>query len=249
MKTQEKLGNQKRRFYHIKRQPDETTCGPTSLHSIYNFYGDNISIEEVISEIKQEDDGGTFASILGTHSLKRGYSAKLYTVNMKIFDPSWFNDRGECDSRFLINKLLKQARFKKSHRFINATNAYIEFLENGGKILLEDLNAQLLQKYLRKDIPIISGLSSTFLYRSKREFNDKENDIKGESTGHFVVLYDYDKQTRLVSVADPYRPRQMKKKKYYKVNLPRLVCAILLGVLSYDANLLIIERPKTTLRK
>ena len=28
----------------IERQPDYTTCGPTALHAIYNYYGDPIDL-------------------------------------------------------------------------------------------------------------------------------------------------------------------------------------------------------------
>ncbi len=35
----------------IQRQPDYTTCGPTSLQAIYAFYGDPITLTEVIDQI------------------------------------------------------------------------------------------------------------------------------------------------------------------------------------------------------
>jgi hypothetical protein len=34
----------------IERQPDYTTCGPTSLHAVYNYYGDPIDLATVIKE-------------------------------------------------------------------------------------------------------------------------------------------------------------------------------------------------------
>jgi hypothetical protein len=62
------------------------------------------------------------------------------------------------------------------------------------------------------------------------------------------VLCGYDKQQRKVLVADPYLPNPLADDHYYDVELDRLVCAILLGVLTYDANLLIIEPGRKTKR-
>lgn len=42
-------------------------------------------------------------------------------------------------------------------------------------------------------------------------------------------------------VADPYLPNPLAEDHYYEVELDRLVCAILLGVLTHDANLVMIE--------
>jgi hypothetical protein len=32
----------------IQRQPDYTTCGPTSLHAVYSYFGDSVTLPEVI---------------------------------------------------------------------------------------------------------------------------------------------------------------------------------------------------------
>ena len=56
----------------IKQQPDETTCGPTCLHAIYEYYGDPVSLDSVIEEVVQFDDGGTIGAYLGIHALERG---------------------------------------------------------------------------------------------------------------------------------------------------------------------------------
>jgi hypothetical protein len=74
----------------MRRQPNETTCGPTCLHAIYDYYQDAIALEQVIPEIQMIDNGGTYASFLGCHALRRGYAATLYTWDLMVFDPSWF---------------------------------------------------------------------------------------------------------------------------------------------------------------
>ena len=37
----------------ILPQPDELTCGPTCLHAVYRYYGDDISLDQVIAEVDQ----------------------------------------------------------------------------------------------------------------------------------------------------------------------------------------------------
>lgn len=51
----------------------------------------------------------------------------------------------------------------------------------------------------------------------------------------------YDAKKRLVVVADPHPTNPLFKDNYYKVSVNRLINSIMLGVLTYDANLLIIE--------
>lgn len=75
----------------ILPQPDESTCGPTSLQTIYAYYGDAISLDTVIKETEQLEEGGTFGSFLAIHALQRGYKVIIYTFNLNVFDPTWFD--------------------------------------------------------------------------------------------------------------------------------------------------------------
>ena len=227
----------------IKNQPDDTTCGPTSLHAVYKYYGDKISLKKVISQVSYFDEGGTHAVLLGCHALERGYNAKIYTYNLKIFDPTWF--KGNED---LISKLKEQLNYKKSRKLHLSSAAYIEFLKAGGQILYEELSPLLLKRYFDKKIPILTGLSATYLYQSKREYSLKNkksiyNDVKGYPTGHFVVLCGYDEEKRHVVIADPYVNHPFNSN-YYSVKVTRLINSILLGIVTYDSKLLIIEPKK-----
>ena len=219
-------------------QPDDTTCGPACLHSVYDYYGDSIPLHQVISEVKSLKGGGTLAVLLGNHALQRGYKATIYTYNLHVFDPTWF-----ADKETLAEKLKKQAAIKNDSKLTFATQGYLEFLEKGGKLLFEDLTIGLIRNFLKKSIPILTGLSSTYLYHSMRENpdNNLDNDITGTPTGHFVVLCGYDKEKREVLVADPYKMNPVSNDHYYMASIARLLGAVLLGILTHDANLLVIE--------
>ena len=223
----------------ILPQPDDTTCGPTCLHAVYNYYGDDIPLFQVIKEVKGLDEGGTLAVFLGIHALKRGYSATIYTYNLQLFDPTWF--RSGVD---LAERLYRQAQCKPHGKLRLATDGYLEFLDRGGKIEYRDISISLLKKFLTRAIPILSGLSATYLYGSPREIvaTNEYDDILGEPSGHFVVASRYDLRSRRVLVADPYRKNPISHDNYYHVGINRLIHSILLGILTYDSNLLVIQR-------
>lgn len=171
-------------------QPDGTTCGPTCLHAVYRYYGDELPLEQVIGEVSHLEEGGTLDVLLACHALRRGYQAKIFTYNLQIFDPTWFA-KEEVD---VGQRLREQMRVKSSPKLAVATEAYLEFLSHGGRLRLEDLTTALVRKYLNRGIPVLTGLSSTYLYRSAREHGPAADfdDVRGYPSGHFVVLCGYD---------------------------------------------------------
>ena len=222
----------------IAPQPDGISCGPTCLHSVYNYFGDNTDLLSVISEVKELDEGGTLAVFLACHALKRGYRATIYTLNLHVFDPTWF--KGNHVN--LKNKLIRRAGSSDDTKLKTAVSGYLEFLDLGGEIFFRDLTISIIKKILYRNIPIISGLSSTFLYRSMRETaSGEDDDIIGNPQGHFVVLVNYDRKKKKILIADPYKKNPFSSEQYYYVNVSRLINSILLGIVTYDSNLLVIE--------
>lgn len=226
----------------ILPQPDESTCGPTSLHTIYSYYRDDISLQSVIEEVEQLEGGGTLGCMLANHALGKGYDVTIYAYNLNIFDPTWFGH----ESFYIKNKLKQQTQFKHSRKLRAATKAYSKFLDLGGTLKYEDLTPLLIRKYLKKGIPLLAGLSSTYLYGSMREHgaNLDYDDLRGEPSGHFVVLNGYDKERRTVSVADPLHDNPLGEGHLYETRIFRLINAILLGIITYDANIIVIT-PKS----
>jgi hypothetical protein len=228
--------------FRIRPQPNGITCGPTCLHAIYEFYGDAPPLEQIVDEVPQLEDGGTLEVLLGVHALRRGYRARLYTYNLKLFDPTWFAGSDLA----LAEKLRLQMKVKTSRRLQMSSRAHLEFLKLGGEIRFEDLTHELLRRPLRKGTPIITGLSATYLYGCAREVGviPEYDDVRGAATGHFVVLCGYDPAERSVLIADPLMPNPVSQEPVYAVGIDRLICAILLGILTYDGNLLVLTPPK-----
>lgn len=224
----------------MQAQPDETTCGPTCLQAVYQYFGERVPLSDVIEAIPKLDDGGTLAVFLACDALRRGFKATIYTYNLQVFDPSWFASTGTN----IVDKLQEQAEEKSDTKLRRATRGYVEFLRLGGRLKLTDLTTRLLRGIIRRELPILTGLSSTFLYRSRRVLGlrDEPDDVRGSPCGHFTVLCGYNRKQRTVRVADPYLPNPVRRGEFfYDVSIDRVIGSILLGVLTYDANLLVIQ--------
>ena len=237
MNTPYKL-NAKTLSLDIHAQPNDETCGPTCLQAVYQYYDDALSLQQVIAEVKTLKSGGTLAVMLGNHALARGYRATLYTFNLMMFDPSWF--KGEVDIKA---KLTEQKKFKTAKRFQNATDAYLRFLELGGEVRFEELKPSLIKSILNQETPILTGLSATYLYDCPREIGETNqyDDVKGAPVGHFVVVHGYNQEQNASHIADPLDKNPISSTRHYQVSLQRLIHSILLGIVTYDANLLIIS--------
>jgi hypothetical protein len=226
--------------FDIQQQPDDATCGPTCLHAVYAYYGDCVDLAKVIQETPKLAGGGTLASLLAGHALRRGYATTLYSFNLRVFDPTW----AKLPTGQLLAKLTGRLACSRSERRKRAVQAYMDVLEHGGRILFDDLSADLIERFLTQSKPILTGLSATYLYQCSRELDGAKlefDDVRGEPQGHFVVLCGYDERTREVLVADPLEPNPVNKDHFYSIPIDRVLCAILLGVLTYDGNLLLIE--------
>ncbi len=223
----------------IEPQPTETTCGATCLHAMYRYWHDDETLGNVIDRMHSLEHGGTFAVYLACDALRKGYSATIYTYNLLVFDPTWFEPGVD-----IADRLLRQRETKSDFRLQHVTEAYVEFLRRGGELKLADLSCDLLQGFLTRKIPLLTGLSSTYLYRVAREFgpNDVPDDLRGGPSGHFVVIAGFDNSSNTVLVVDPYQPNPYTAHSYW-IPADRLIGAILLGIVTHDANVLVISPP------
>jgi hypothetical protein len=227
----------------ILPQPDETTCGPTCLHAIYRYWGDDEKLESVIARVGKLEHGGTLAVFLACDALRKGYRATIYTYNFNVFDPTWFG-RPDVD---IAERLQRQSEVKLDYRLQYATTGYLDFLKLGGRLRLMDLSRSLIEGMLRRKQPILTGLSATYLYRIAREYGpqDTADDIHGVPAGHFVIIAGYNRETHKVLVVDPYRLNPYGSPHEYWISSDRVLAAVLLGIVTHDANLLIIHPPES----
>ena len=229
----------------ILPQPDERTCGPTCLQAIYRYWGEDEALSTIVSRTSTLTHGGTLAVFLACDALKKKYRAMIYTYNLMVFDPTWFG-RGVD----IAERLDRQRAVKSDYRLEEATAGYLEFLQLGGDLRLMDLSRRLIRNMLVRGQPILTGLSSTFLYRVKREAgpDDTPDDINGLPSGHFVIIAGYDEEREKVLVLDPYEFNPYGGVHEYWIGIDRVIGAILLGIVTHGANLLIV-RPRSRAKR
>jgi len=221
-------------------QPDDVTCGPTCLAQVYEYFGYEKSLAEVIRETRRNPDGGTLAVYLGTSALKNGFQPTIYSYNLRVFDPSW----RELEAEEMVAKLQQRTRFVRSEKLRESLEAYCAYLQMGGKVRFDELEGDLFVRLLAKGQPILTGLSATYLYQTKREYRNEYDDIRGEPAGHFVVISGYDPETDGFVVRDPSVHIPFSRTGKYSVPTERLITAILLGDVTYDAVLLVVGKRK-----
>ncbi|MEZ4235171.1 MAG: C39 family peptidase [Myxococcota bacterium] len=217
-------------------QPDEVTCGPTCLHQVFLFYRDVRPLPQILEALQRNPDGGTLAVYLGLTALSLGYHAALYPLGLRIVDPTW---RG-WSLQNIRERLVQRARVQTDDGLRAEHEAYVQFLDLGGKLFVEELSPALLVRILKREHPVICGLSATYLYGTMRERSDdlEYDDLRGESTGHFVVLCGYTGSGLHFHVRDPSVHVPFSATGRYTVGAQRLTNAILLGDATRDAVLL-----------
>lgn len=228
----------------LNPQPTDTTCGPTCLHGIYRYLGDQEGHQDLIEDIHYTEGGGTLGVHLGIDALQKGFEVEIFTHNLNVFDPSWF----KLSQNDLIDKLLAQSAaksgVKSDAKTVEASQFYAEFLKSGGKIKFSELNPMFLYKVLEENGPVICGLSATYLYMSKREIDEtcEYDDINGYPQGHFVVISGMLKDLSKIEVTDPLEQNPLSAGQKYLVDTRHFINSILIGVITYDANILTITK-------
>jgi hypothetical protein len=226
--------------FRVDRQPDDDSCGITCLQAIYRYYGSDIVIDQLRQEVDHWQTGGTLAVNLARHALTRGFNATIYTYNIQIFDPTWM----ELPADELAVKLKARQGKIRSKKQKKVIGFYLDFLKNGGILKFDDLSETLFDRLFAARSPILVGLSSTYLYQSKRETPDCiENDLVGNPVGHFVVVTGWNPEARTVMVHDPLRRNPISETGTYTLAFTKFSNAVMLGILTYDENLLVIARP------
>ncbi|MCX7115831.1 MAG: C39 family peptidase [Gammaproteobacteria bacterium] len=227
--------------FSIQTQPDGVSCGPTCLQAIYHFLGDVIPLETVIKEVPYLDTGGTLAVLLGCHALARGHQATLHSFNLHVLDPSWFRGKNVC----LIDKLQQQLKQTTNTKIASVTKAYLQFLDMGGTLGFEEMRFQTIANYIQQGTPLISGVSATYLYQTMRDYTNSDDrcvydEWLGAPSGHFVTIHGVESKGQRIHIADPYTPHPLSRDHYYQVPFSHWLHAYLLGIMTYDVELLAI---------
>ncbi|MCA8923346.1 MAG: hypothetical protein KDD82_16135 [Planctomycetes bacterium] len=215
-------------------QPDDVTCGPTCLMQALRYYGDPTPFEEIVQRTPRNPDGGTLGVYLGTAARSLGYAVRIWSYNLKVFDPTWVGLSADA----LQAKLRARAAAVSKPKVRAACEAYAGYLAVGGELAFDDLVPSLLTGILARGHPVLCGLNATYLYQQVRErpADNEDDDVAGYPVGHFLVACGHEAGERF-HVRDPSSHVPFSPDGRYTVPAHRLINAILLGIVSYDAVL------------
>ncbi len=237
--------------YKIKHQyqPTNTTCSPTALSMMLDYYNEDISVDEISSKVPQvySEDGEPFGTInqqMATWCISLGYDVALYTFDCQVIDQSW--------AELSKEKLCERLKARKDGWIVPAlekvwtvayAQAYIDFLKADGELYIQPaVNTKLLYELLAEG-PVLPCLCFNTLYGRGRtsNFDEKKSvkdDINGRTWNHSVVIYGYDEKGNFL-VADPIR-----KPGLHVVEPERMIAAISTAQIECDNLLFQIRKKK-----
>ncbi len=202
--------------HHISHtyQPTNTTCSQTALSILLSHYENIIEpleLEERIPQTTNElgEKQGTINQHLATWCLSQGFNVTMYTFDCQIIDQSWSTlEKDELITRLKLRKDGWVVPGMGEQWTIEYTQGYIDFMEAGGELHIQQaVTSDLLYELLQKG-PLLPCVSFSTLYGSGRtvltQEEDTPDDINGRATNHSIVIYGNDENGNFL-VADPFK--------------------------------------------
>lgn len=233
-------------------QPTNTTCSPTALSMLLGFYGKDLSVDEVSEKVPQvyNESGEPFGTIntqMATWCISLGFDVSLYTFDCQVIDQSW--------AELANDKLLDRLEARKDGWVVPSlgkawtkayTQSYIDFIKDGGELVIQPAVTSKLLYELLKNGPILPCLCFNTLYGSSRtknfdEHKSADDDVNGRTWNHSVVIYGNDDSGKFL-IADPFRKPGM-----HTIEPERLIAAISTGQIECDNLLFQLKDKKGTL--
>lgn len=219
-------------------QLDDETCGPACLKAVYHHYGLDLPLQDIVTQVRPIEGGGTICPNLGLHALRQGFAATLYPFSLRVFDPTWYG----LGRAALLDKLdERRERCRNRRKMPVVVDAYREFLAEGGRLEFHDLDAGLIHRLVAAGTPVLTGLCATYLYQVARVSGPRDDDVGGAPEGHFLVICGSLPSRDRFVVRDPSRHIPFSQDGRYSIPSARLIQAILTGDSTYDAAFLTIR--------
>jgi len=192
-----------------KQNKKSLHCCIVCLQMVMEYFGTKVSLEELLKQIKLYKNIGTWLADEGKIALKYGFNTFFCYHNSYILDKDTEN-LSEKD----INKLrkylkdIKQKKYKEPGFKKREIRKNIEYIELGGKFSTKVPNLDLINRFLKRRVPVIVALSTNSL--------DGKPDKR---SGHCIVIVG--KEGNKYVINDP----RLEFLKPYKINKDKLVQA------------------------
>ena len=210
-------------FPDHKQKVDSYTCGSSCIQNILEYYNIEKSLDTILKEIGVGEKESTHVPQLALYIKNLGFEAKILSSCPNNFSPDW---KGESkDQQILLIK--KWITHNLNDIWLKDTLFLQYYLEAGGDFEQLDLSTKIIDKYLDQKYLVLACLDETWIWEKRKKANVAEYDsIVGHTNGHFVVVYDQDKDDYLIS--DPYPTNLPGKEGLYRVSKNKLLVSILI---------------------
>ena len=152
----------------------------------------------------------------------QGMNVKVYTIDTKTFDPSWFG----LSQKKLLKKLEIERDISRGFKKYNY-EGFIDFVKHGGKIEFKPVGLDTIKKSIDNKMPVLAGVDDNLLYKFKRSSKTfYDDDIKGKVWGHELTIAGYKKDS--LFVVDPFPLNPFSKDGKYFVDANDLMANIYL---------------------
>ena len=172
----------------LLRQGEGTNdCGPTCVSMVLNYYSIKNDVNQLTKDIRKidkkmklPDDSYTYVPQLGLYFLKQGFKVEIVTFNPFLFT---YNDHLNVNPIKSLKAFHERVKNKKkvSVEIKRPAKFFIDFIENGGKVVVKIPDEKDIRTEIEHRRPMITLLTSRFLYKQEKKsgFNFHANVITG----------------------------------------------------------------------
>ena len=192
-----------------KQKKKSLHCCIVCLQMVMEYFGTKVSLEELLKQIKLYKNIGTWLADEGKIALKYGFNTFFCYHNSYILDKDTENlSEKDIDKLKKYLKDIKRKKYKEPGFKKREIRKNIEYIELGGKFSTKVPNLDLINRFLKRRVPVIVALSTNSL--------DGKPDKR---SGHCIVIVG--KEGNKYVINDP----RLEFLKPYKINKDKLVQA------------------------
>jgi len=192
-----------------KQNKKSLHCCIVCLQMVMEYFGTKVSLEELLKQIKLYKNIGTWLADEGKIALKYGFNTFFCYHNSYILDKDTENlSEKDIDKLKKYLKDIKRKKYKEPGFKKREIRKNIEYIELGGKFSTKVPNLDLINRFLKRRVPVIVALSTNSL--------DGKPDKR---SGHCIVIVG--KEGNKYVINDP----RLEFLKPYKINKDKLVQA------------------------
>lgn len=215
---------QNQQFPNYQQSADSNACGPFCLLNIYKYFGNDKGIDDIYRDLNVTPAEMTYLSQLARSLNNNGYKTTIVSCVPYYLSYAW--------NKLTKPELIDRLKLWLTH---NVTNGWkhdclqtLFYLQEGGTILIEDINSQIIDEELEKGRVIVCCVIDSWLWEDKKlPQKTTFDDIKGSGGGHFVVVYGKTQDSYLIS--DPYPTNKPSKHGLYETKKDHLLTCVLMN--------------------